>query len=236
MQPTKQKVVVISGAGISAESGLATFRDADGLWQKYSVQELATPEAFARNPTLVHQFYNARRKQAAEAQPNAAHTAIAELEQQYQVVVITQNVDDLHERAGSSQVLHLHGKLSEARSSKNPALVEYIGDKELSIRDTARDGSALRPNIVWFGEDVPAMTPAMEQVAQADKILVVGTSLQVYPAASLLSYASEQAEKVLINLESPEFISSYQYIQGKAATEVPKLIAAWLMPVDDLHQ
>lgn len=228
MQSSKQKVVVISGAGISAESGLATFRDADGLWQKYSVQELATPEAFARNPALVHQFYNARRKQAALAQPNAAHRAIAELEQQYQVVVITQNVDDLHERAGSSRVLHLHGKLCEARSSQTPALVEYIGDKALGVRDTAKDGSALRPNIVWFGEDVPAMGPAMEQVASADKILVVGTSLQVYPAASLLSYASEQAEKVLINLELPECTSGYHYIQGKAATEVPKLVTAWL--------
>ncbi|MEE2003370.1 Sir2 family NAD-dependent protein deacetylase [Alkalimonas sp. MEB108] len=228
MQSKKEKIVVISGAGISAESGLAIFRDADGLWQKYAVEELATPEAFAANPELVHRFYNALRKQAAAACPNAAHLAIASLEQHYQVVVITQNVDDLHERAGSTKVIHLHGKLCEARSSRNPELVEYIGDVELTEHDTAADGSALRPNIVWFGEEVPAMITAIEEVESADKILVVGSSLQVYPAASLLSYAHHKAEKVLINLESPDFISEYRFLQGKAATEVPKLVASWL--------
>lgn len=223
-----KKVVVISGAGVSAESGLATFRDPDGLWQQYSLEDLATPEAFSRNPELVHRFYNSRRIQAAKAQPNAAHLAIAKLEQAYNVVVVTQNVDDLHERAGSTQVIHLHGKLNEARSSKNPNLVEYIGQRELQVCDFAADGTSLRPNIVWFGEDVPAMQPAINEVASADKILVVGTSLQVYPAASLLFYARPHAEKVLINLEVTNNDTGYQFIKGKAATEVPMLVDDWL--------
>ncbi|MCF4009577.1 SIR2 family NAD-dependent protein deacylase [Rheinheimera sp. UJ63] len=227
MQNKQQKIVVISGAGISAESGLATFRDPEGLWQQYSLEDLATPQAFVRNPELVHHFYNARRRQAAQAEPNAAHLAIAKLEQAYQVVVITQNVDDLHERAGSSQVLHLHGKLSEARSSRDPQLIQEIGSQALNVGDLAADGSPLRPNIVWFGEEVTAMAAAMTEVASADKILVVGTSLQVYPAASLLFYARENAEKVLINLDVADIETGYQFIQGKAATQVPALVAAW---------
>jgi NAD-dependent deacetylase len=222
------KIVIISGAGISAESGLATFRDPDGLWQQYDLGDLATPQAFARNPALVHRFYNARRIQAAKAQPNAAHLAIAKLEQAFNVVVVTQNVDDLHERAGSSKVLHLHGKLNEARSSIDPKLIEVIADRELKVGELAKDGSFLRPNIVWFGEEVPAMQPAMAEVARADKILVVGTSLQVYPAASLLFYARDDAEKVLINLEATDNDAGYQFIKGKAATEVPKLVGKWL--------
>lgn len=221
------KIVIISGAGISAESGLATFRDPDGLWQQYDLEDLATPQAFARNPELVHRFYNSRRIHAAKAEPNAAHLAIAKLEQAFNVVVVTQNVDDLHERAGSSKVLHLHGKLNEARSSKNPNLIEVIGQRELKVGELAADGSALRPNIVWFGEDVPAMQPAIREIQSADKILVVGTSLQVYPAASLLFYARDDAEKVLINLEATDTDTGYQFIQGKAATEVPKLLDKW---------
>jgi len=223
------KIVVISGAGISAESGLATFRDPDGLWQQYDLADLATPQAFARNPALVHRFYNSRRIQAAKAEPNAAHLAIAKLEQAFNVVVVTQNVDDLHERAGSSKVLHLHGKLNEARSSKNPKLIEVIGDRELQVGDLAADGTALRPNIVWFGEEVPAMDPAIYEIESADKILVVGTSLQVYPAASLLFYARKGAEKVQINLETTDNDAGYQFIKGKAATEVPKLVEQWLI-------
>lgn len=228
MNSTKPKIVVISGAGISAESGLATFRDPDGLWKQYDLEDLATPEAFTRNPALVHSFYNARRLQAANAEPNAAHLAIAKLEQAYNVVVITQNVDDLHERAGSTQVLHLHGKLSEARSSRNSKLVEEIGVREINVGDESADGSALRPNIVWFGEDVPAMTPAINEVASADKILVVGTSLQVYPAASLLFYSPVEAEKVLINLEETDNDAGYLFIKGKAASAVPELVESWL--------
>lgn len=228
MSQQATKIVIISGAGISAESGLATFRDPDGLWQQYDLEDLATPQAFARNPALVHRFYNSRRIQAAKAEPNAAHLAIAKLEQAFNVVVVTQNVDDLHERAGSSKVLHLHGKLNEARSSKNPNLIEVIGERELKVGELASDGTVLRPNIVWFGEDVPAMQPAIKEVASADKILVVGTSLQVYPAASLLFYARDEAEKVLINLEATDNDAGYQFIQGKAATEVPKLVEKWL--------
>lgn len=229
MQQQASKIVIISGAGISAESGLATFRDPDGLWQQYDLADLATPQAFARNPALVHRFYNARRIQAAKAQPNAAHLAIAKLEQAFNVVVVTQNVDDLHERAGSSKVLHLHGKLNEARSSIDPDLIEVIADRELKVGELAQDGSFLRPNIVWFGEEVPAMQPAMAEVASADKILVVGTSLKVYPAASLLFYARDNAEKVLINLEVTDNDAGYQFIKGKAATEVPKLVDKWLI-------
>lgn len=228
MQQQASKIVIISGAGISAESGLATFRDPDGLWQQYDLADLATPQAFARNPALVHRFYNSRRIQAARAQPNAAHLAIAKLEQAFNVVVVTQNVDDLHERAGSSKVLHLHGKLNEARSSIDPKLIEVIADRELKVGELAQDGSFLRPNIVWFGEEVPAMQPAMAEVASADKIIVVGTSLQVYPAASLLFYARDNAEKVLINLEATDNDAGYQFIKGKAATEVPKLVDKWL--------
>lgn len=228
MQQQASKIVIISGAGISAESGLATFRDPDGLWQQYDLADLATPQAFARNPALVHRFYNSRRIQAARAQPNAAHLAIAKLEQAFNVVVVTQNVDDLHERAGSSKVLHLHGKLNEARSSIDPKLIEVIADRELKVGELAQDGSFLRPNIVWFGEEVPAMQPAMAEVASADKIIVVGTSLQVYPAASLLFYARDNAEKVLINLEATDNDAGYQFIKGKAATEVPKLVEKWL--------
>lgn len=233
MNQQATKIVIISGAGISAESGLATFRDPDGLWQQYALEDLATPEAFARNPELVHRFYNARRIQAAKAQPNAAHLAIAKLEQAFNVVVVTQNVDDLHERAGSSNVLHLHGKLNEARSSKNPKLIEVIDQRELKVGDLAADGTALRPNIVWFGEDVPAMLPAIKEIASADKILVVGTSLQVYPAASLLFYAQDDAEKVLINLEATDTEAGYHFFQGKAATEVPKLVEKWLVQQND---
>jgi len=231
VQQQVTKIVIISGAGISAESGLATFRDPDGLWQQYDLADLATPEAFARNPALVHRFYNSRRIQAAKAKPNAAHLAIAKLEQAFNVVVVTQNVDDLHERAGSSKVLHLHGKLNEARSSIDPDLIEVIDDRELKVGELALDGSFLRPNIVWFGEEVSAMQPAMAEVASADKILVVGTSLQVYPAASLLFYARDDAEKVLINLEATDNDAGYQFIQGKAATEVPKLVEQWLAAI-----
>ena len=231
MSQQATKIVIFSGAGISAESGLATFRDPDGLWQQYDLEDLATPQAFARNPALVHRFYNSRRIQAAKAEPNAAHLAIAKLEQAFNVVVVTQNVDDLHERAGSSKVLHLHGKLNEARSSKNPNLIEVIGERELKVGELASDGTVLRPNIVWFGEDVPAMQPAIKEVASADKILVVGTSLQVYPAASLLFYARDDAEKVLINLVATDNDAWYQFIKGKAATDVPKLVEKWLADI-----
>lgn len=183
----KPKVVVLTGAGVSAESGLATFRGADGLWEGHRVEDVATPEAFHRNPELVLEFYNQRRRQAVKAQPNLAHLAIRNLELDYEVMVITQNVDHLHEMAGSSQVLHLHAKLFESRSTKNPAAIFKIEGTELVLGDLAPDGSQLRPNIVWFGEAVPMMEAAINEVALADVLVVVGTSLQVYPAASLVN-------------------------------------------------
>jgi len=199
-QPEAGKlVVVLSGAGISAESGLSTFRDSGGLWEKYSIYEVATPEAWARNPKLVLEFYNARRRQLAEAQPNPAHRALKTLEEYYTVLVITQNVDDLHERAGSSYILHLHGELTKARSTKNESLVYHIGYEPIEWGDTCEEGSQLRPHVVWFGEAVPFYPVAEAWARRADIFIVVGTSLQVYPAAGLLEEASQAKRKFLID-------------------------------------
>lgn len=183
-------IVVLTGAGMSAESGLATFRDNGGLWEKHDVYDVATPEAFQRNPELVLRFYNDRRRQLKGAQPNAAHKALAELEKDYRVTVITQNVDDLHERAGSSNVVHLHGKLTEARSSKREDLIYDIGYDEIQMGDTCDLGSQMRPNVVWFGEAVPMIETAADVVGTADQLLIVGTSLQVYPAAGLVDFVN----------------------------------------------
>jgi NAD-dependent deacetylase len=184
----KKKLVVLSGAGISAESGISTFRDAGGLWEGHDVMEVASPEGWLKNPALVLDFYNKRRKQLFEVQPNKAHFITAELEADFDVTVITQNVDDLHERAGSTNVLHLHGELLKARSIHNEDdIIEITGD--INLGDLHTDGHQLRPHIVWFGEAVPAITDAMAIVEQADFVIVVGTSLQVYPAAGLIDYA-----------------------------------------------
>jgi len=182
----KKKLVVFSGAGMSQESGLKTFRDMGGVWEQYEVTEVASPEAWDRHPARVLQFYNERRKQLWEARPNAGHLGIAALEQYFEVQVITQNVDDLHERAGSSQVLHLHGELRKARSTADPRLVYTLEHWELKLGDRCEKGSQLRPHIVWFGEAVPAMAEAISLTRQADIFVVIGTSLAVYPAASLL--------------------------------------------------
>ncbi|MDX1328402.1 MAG: NAD-dependent deacylase [Arenibacter sp.] len=183
-----KNIVVLSGAGISAESGIKTFRDEDGLWEGHDVMEVATPQGFARNPELVLNFYNQRRRQLLEVSPNKAHLSLAKLESSYNVQIITQNVDDLHERAGSSQVIHLHGELLKARSSQNP---EHIIDWEtdLNLGDLCPAGTQLRPHIVWFGEAVPMLEQAADITAQADKLVIIGTSMQVYPAASLVHYA-----------------------------------------------
>ncbi len=182
--------MVLTGAGISAESGLKTFRDADGLWEGHRISDVATPEAWRRNPQLVLDFYNERRRQLLKAQPNEAHRILAELESRFDVSIITQNVDDLHERAGSSKVLHLHGELFKVRSERYAELVyEWKGD--LSMNDRCERGYALRPHIVWFGEDVPMMLPAMKIVEQADIFVIIGTSLQVYPAAGLVALAPQ---------------------------------------------
>lgn len=185
---SKPLLVVLSGAGISAESGLKTFRDSGGLWEGYKVEEVATPEAWHANPKLVLDFYNERRVACLEAKPNKAHRILAELESFLDVRVITQNVDDLHERGGSSNILHLHGELLKSRSTANPRLVYDIKGPFLNMGDTCELGSQLRPNIVWFGESVPNIEPAAELVSQADLLLIIGTSLQVYPAAGLVQY------------------------------------------------
>ncbi|QJW90226.1 NAD-dependent deacylase [Spirosoma taeanense] len=182
----KAKLVVLSGAGISAESGIPTFRASDGLWENHRIEDVATPEAWQRNPDLVQEFYNQRRKQALTVQPNAGHLALVRLEEQYDVTVITQNVDNLHERAGSSKVIHLHGELFKARSTKDESLVYDIEGWEIKKGDCCEKGSQLRPHIVWFGEAVPMMDVAMDFTEQADIFIVVGTSLNVYPAAGLV--------------------------------------------------
>jgi NAD-dependent deacetylase len=194
-----EKIVVLTGAGISAESGIKTFRDMGGLWEEYSIEQVATPEAWRKNPELVLDFYNARRKQLQEVKPNAAHFALAELEKTHSVQIITQNVDDLHERAGSSHILHLHGELKKVRSEKNENLIHILEGWELKMGDKASDGAQLRPHIVWFGEAVPLIETAINIVKTANYLLIIGTSLQVYPAASLLSYAPKNCEIIYID-------------------------------------
>ena len=191
-------IVVLTGAGISAESGLKTFRDADGLWEGHDIMEVATPQGFKANSKLVLEFYNQRRKQLLGVHPNAGHKALVDLEKYHKVTIITQNVDDLHERAGSTNVLHLHGELLKVRSIKNSNLV-LDWAKDLVLGDTDENGHQLRPHIVWFGEDVPKIEPAIKICEQADILLIVGTSMQVYPAASLMHYITENTPIYLID-------------------------------------
>ncbi len=194
-----KNLVILSGAGISAESGIKTFRDADGLWEGHDIMEVASPYGWKKNPQKVLDFYNQRRRQLFEVYPNKAHKALAELEKHYQVNIITQNVDDLHERAGSSHILHLHGELLSVRSEKDPNLV-YRWEKDLNLGDLAQDKSQLRPDIVWFGEEVPLLKEAISLVKQAHLLIIIGTSLQVYPAASLYTHASKDALIYYIDL------------------------------------
>lgn len=185
-----KKIVILSGAGISAESGIKTFRDADGLWEGHDIMEVASPIGFAKNPELVLDFYNKRRKQLLEVQPNTAHKTLAELQNEFEVHIITQNVDDLHERAGSVNVIHLHGELLKVRSIYNEQII-LDWKKDLFIGDVDKHGNQLRPHIVWFGEEVPAMEKALAIMEQADVLIVIGTSLQVYPAAGLINYVKQ---------------------------------------------
>lgn len=194
-----KKLVVLSGAGISAESGISTFRDSGGLWEKYDITEIATPEAWQRNRALVLEFYNQRRKQLYEVYPNKAHELLKVLETHYEVQIVTQNVDDLHERAGSSKVLHLHGELKKVRSTVDPELVYDWPVWELKDGDLCEKGSQLRPHIVWFGESVPAISKAIPWFETADLCLVIGTSLNVYPAAGLIQYLPEHCSLYLID-------------------------------------
>lgn len=195
----KPKLVVFTGAGISAESGIKTFRDSDGLWEEYNINDVATPQAWDRNSVLVLDFYNKRRKQVIEAQPNKAHYALVDLEKKYDVHIITQNIDDLHERAGSKKVLHLHGEIIKSRSTTNSSLIYKIKGTELNIGDTCERGAQLRPHIVWFGEQVPEMDNAYLIAAEAAIFIVVGTSLAVYPAAGLIDYTPRDIRKYLVD-------------------------------------
>ena len=221
-----KKVVVLSGAGISAESGLATFRDSGGLWEGHDVMEVASTEGWMRNPGKVLDFYNKRRKQAVDAQPNTAHYALARLEEGYDVTIITQNVDNLHERAGSSHVIHLHGELTKARSTADEKLIYDIGDREIHLGDTCEKGAQLRPHIVWFGEMVPMMEVAAEESSEADIYLVIGTSLVVYPAAGLLDYVPVDSPIFVINPEKTTVPArrDIHYILEKAARGTLELV------------
>lgn len=212
-----KKLVVLSGAGVSQESGLKTFRDMGGLWESYDVTEVATPEAWERDPNLVLRFYNQRRKQLYEVEPNAGHLGIADLEKWFDVEVVTQNVDNLHERAGSSKVLHLHGELMKARSTIDPFLVYELDHWALDIGDTCEKGSQLRPHIVWFGEGVPELPKAIKIVEQADILVVVGTSLAVYPAAGLVGYVKPGTPLFVVDPNRPEVLQeNVTYIEEKA--------------------
>ena len=201
---SKPKLVVLSGAGISAESGIPTFRDANGLWEGHDVMEVASPQGWASNPELVLEFYNQRRQAAIKAKPNKGHQILVELEQHFEVTVVTQNVDNLHEQAGSSQVVHLHGELFKSRSTKYPELVYQMSGWELKLGDLCEKGYQLRPHIVWFGEEVPMMEPAISITQQADIFVVVGTSLVVYPAAGLLNFVANQVPKYVIDPNMPD--------------------------------
>ncbi|WP_107886193.1 SIR2 family NAD-dependent protein deacylase [Neisseria elongata] len=222
-----KKCVVLTGAGISAESGLQTFRDSGGLWEGYRVEDVCTPEAFARSPQTVIDFYNARRRAAAAAEPNAAHFALADLERAYDVQIITQNVDDLHERAGSGKVLHLHGELNKLRSTVDEnEILSWRGDQTLADRDSR--GRPLRPHIVWFGEAVPLIEEAVRLVEAADIVIVVGTSLKVYPAASLLHYARFGVPVYLIDPKPNADVSGVEILAQTAVRGVPALVAELL--------
>jgi NAD-dependent deacetylase len=223
----RKKIVFFSGAGMSAESGIRTFRDSGGLWEQYDIHEIATPEAWKRNPDLVTEFYNQRRKQIIETSPNEAHFFIAELEKYYEVSVITQNIDDLHERAGSSTILHLHGNIRQAKSSgpNHEKKLYPIDGWELTQNDLCENGIRLRPHVVWFGESVPALEDAIPIIEKSDFFIVIGTSLQVYPAAGLIHYAPQTATKILIdpNLDSFAIPSDFVEIAKNATAALPDL-------------
>ena len=221
-----KKIVVLTGAGMSAESGIRTFRDSNGLWEEHRVEDVATYEAWLRNQQLVLDFYNQRRKQLYEVTPNAGHTALVELEKKFEVQIITQNVDDLHERAGSAHVLHLHGELKKVRSTVDENLVYELPGWELKKGDLCEKGFQLRPHIVWFGEAVPMIEPAMELTANADIFIVIGTSLNVYPAAGLVYYVKDQKPVYLIDphAEMLQGVGNLTVFRETAGTGVPKLV------------
>ncbi|TYR35746.1 NAD-dependent deacylase [Sphingobacterium phlebotomi] len=214
-----KKIVVLTGAGMSAESGISTFRDANGLWENHDIMDVATPEGWRKNPKLVLDFYNHRRRQLKTVEPNAAHFYLKRLEEEYEVSIITQNVDNLHERAGSSRVIHLHGELNKVRSEKNEQLI-YDWSEDLVLGDIGADGAQLRPHIVWFGEMVPMMEKAVVEALTADIMLVIGTSLQVYPAASLIDYVPTATPVYVIDPHEVSISHNpYIHLIPKSATE-----------------
>lgn len=215
----KPKLVVLTGAGISAESGLRTFRDSDGLWEGHDVYEVASPSGWQQNPSLVQEFYNLRRKDVLAAQPNAAHTGLAELEQWYDVRIITQNIDDLHERGGSSRVLHLHGEILKMRSVHDETKLYDIRE-DIAMGQVAPDGGQFRPHVVWFGEDVSMIQPAVLEIVQADVFVLIGTSLNVYPAAGLVNYLRADVPRYIIDKKIPPVSDSHDWtLIEKPATE-----------------
>lgn len=220
----KQKVVVLTGAGISAESGISTFRDSDGLWEQYRVEDVATYDAYVRNPKLVLDFYNERRRQLFTVKPNEGHRQLVRLEDKFDVQIITQNIDNLHEQAGSTNVLHLHGELTKARSDRDDNLIIEIGDRNIHLGDKAPDGAQLRPHIVWFGEAVPNIEPAAAMCEKADYFIVIGTSMNVYPAAGLIHYVPRSAPCFLVDPKAVPISRPITIIQEKAGTGVKKVV------------
>ncbi len=232
MNTERKKIVVLSGAGISAESGINTFRDSNGLWEEFDIHDVATINAWHRNPALVLDFYNSRRRQVMAAKPNAAHFALVELETKFDVTIITQNIDDLHERSGSSTILHLHGEILKSRSVENDHVL-YPINEDLKLGDQNEDGYQLRPHVVWFGEAVPAMDSAEEYVRSCDILIVIGTSLNVYPAAGLIFACPPQAKKHIVD---PEIIQlsedGFTHHVGTAVNKVPLLVETLLSQID----
>ena len=223
----KKKLVVLTGAGVSAESGISTFRDSGGLWEGYDVAEVASPEGWKNNKELVLEFYNQRRRQMIKAEPNSAHTALASLENFFDVIIITQNIDDLHERGGSSNVVHLHGEITKSRSTLDHNLIYNVEGTELTPGDKCERGAQLRPHIVWFGEDVPMIEEAIKYCAQADIFVVIGTSMVVYPAASLIEFVPFESVKYIIDPVKPDIYYSPPntvYIEKKATDGMKELM------------
>lgn len=229
-----EKIVVLTGAGMSADSGLKTFRDSDGLWEEHDISEIATHRAWNQNKELVLDFYNQRREQAYAVEPNRGHEALASLEKHYNVTVITQNVDSLHEQAGSSSIIHLHGQLSKVRSEKDRSLIYEIGGDPIELGDTAEDGAQLRPHVVWFGEPVPNMRKASAIVPKADILIVIGTSLVVYPAAGLIDLVGDGTSKYIIDPATPRLTddNEWTHLKERAATGTPKLVSKLIEEIE----
>jgi NAD-dependent deacetylase len=220
----KKSIVILTGAGISAESGISTFRDSDGLWEQYRVEDVATPEGYAKDKKLVLDFYNQRRRQLSSVEPNEGHRQLVRLEEKYNVQIVTQNVDNLHERAGSSNVLHLHGELTKARSERDSNLITDIGYNDILLGDKASDGAQLRPHIVWFGEAVPNIEIAASMCEKCDFFIVIGTSMNVYPAAGLIHYVPRSAPCWLIDPKAVAISRNIKVVQEKAGTGVKKVV------------